>query len=106
MGLCYSLDDQDDLLVLHKTTALQAHGRYIGILPWGFKTSILKCIKVLEKEKKRPVYLVEIAQKMVKDTYWPVPHIMTIMIGVYDLYRNDEVLCDRELNMMTLNEKY
>ena len=50
--------------------------------------------------------MVEIAQKMDKDSYWPVPHIAVIMMAVYDLYRADEVLCDRELNMMSVNPKH
>ena len=67
-------------------------------MPWGFRSSILTCIRSIEKQKGRPAYLVEIAQKMATDTYWPVPHIAPVMVATFDLYRGDEVLCDKELN--------
>ena len=91
---------------MHKTTALYSYGQHIHWAPWGYRASVLKCIRRLEREQGRPVYMVEIAQKMDKDSYWPVPHIAVIMMAVYDLYRADEVLCDRELNMMSVNPKH
>ena len=36
-------------------------------------------------------------------SYWPVPHVILIARGVFDLYRNDELLGDKELNRFSVD---
>ena len=53
MGICCSTDsyDQFDPPAPTRVYASKKHGHYIGTYPWGFRSSVLKYIKLAEKEK-------------------------------------------------------
>ena len=104
MGIaCCASENEADLTVLQKTTSLEKHGYYVASLPWGYRSSTLRFIKKTELEKGRPPYIIEIAQVMKRDSYFPVPNSMIVCIAIFDLYRNDEILCDRELTRASVN---
>ena len=57
-----------------------------------------------EKEKRRPAYTTEIAQIMKRDSYWPVPHPFLTKHVLLELFRNDEVLANKEMDRFTANK--
>ena len=62
MGICCSADsyDQFEPPALTRMYASKKHGYYIGTYPWGLRSSVLKYIKLAEKEKGRPPYVIEV----------------------------------------------
>ena len=46
---------------------------------------------------------------MVRDSWWPIPNptlLKLVLVLVQELYRNDELLGDRELNRVSVNPKH
>ena len=83
MGICCSIpDNQFDPLAPRRILAEKKYGYYIGTFPWGMRSSALKYIKIAEKEKGRPPYITEVAQVMKRDSYWPMPNPLLMLLLV------------------------
>ena len=86
--------------------AKKKYGHYLPapilFYPPGFHASALNAVRVAEKEKGRSVYVCEVAQ--VHDRISWFPTIPGMLNGsLYELFRNDEVLSDREAARFSVN---
>ena len=59
-------------------------------------------VKLAEKEKGRPPFVVEVAQIVKRDSDLANPGLF-VKKACFDLFRNDELLGDTELNRVTAN---
>ena len=60
-------------------------------------------MKVAEKEKGRAPYIVEVAQVMRRESKFPIPSTFVVGPACYDLFRNDELLLDKECHRVSAN---
>ena len=91
---------------LERVESTQKHGYYVSSWPWGYRASVLHYVKVTEKEKGRPPYIVEVAQTMKRNSNWPIPATPVVTMACYDLFRNDELMCDTECHRVSVDRKY
>ena len=108
MGNTWSNPAPDHAGVLERTTSTVKHGHYlpstIGFVPWGYHSSALESIKVAEAEMGRAPTAIEVCQVHKRISYFPtIPGLITFTIN--NLWRNDEVLTDRELTRVSVNPK-
>ena len=72
---------------------------YTAYLPFGARNAVLNAIKIAEEERGEPVYLVDIRRAFDRTAWVTVgPGTIGLNMALCDLYRNDEILCDREMN--------
>ena len=64
----------------------------------------MDALRRAEAQKGAPVYLCEVSQAW--NSLMPKVATPFILAGLQDLYRNDEVLCDLEINLFTLNPEH
>ena len=64
---------------------------------------LLEVITNLEHQKKRPVYFVEILQSL-KSLEGGVEKVRDTTIDLFNLFKDDRVFCDSEMNMYSVNE--
>ena len=88
---------------LKPVLATMKHGKYVAQLPEGFREDVYHFTKVAEKEKGRAPYIVEVSQVMKRDSKFPIPMNDFVRVACYDLFRNDELLLDRELHRVSAN---
>ena len=100
---CAPASNEHDLHVFQKTIALQKHGHYTATLIWGYRPAMLHCLRLAEKEKGRPVHVPEIAQVALRESYFPTPNPMLVAFAILDLWKNDEILGDKELRAFSSN---
>ena len=79
------------------------HGHYIDTLPWGYRGATLRALQMAEEAMGRPVYTVEVFQVFKAQSWFPCLFPMMLFFPLQDLYRNDEVLADKELNLWSVN---
>jgi hypothetical protein len=89
--------------VLQRTTSDVKHGHYTRTLPPGFRSTCMKALIHAEAKFGRPVYNIEVAQSWSEISWIPYIHPVTLLMSLYDLYCNDEVLADRVCEQWSLN---
>ena len=83
--------------------AKKKHGFYVSKFLWGFRQSVLHAVRTAEQEYERAPYIVEVAQIHKRDSKMPTIALICITLACHDLYRNDELLGDKELHRVSVN---
>jgi len=89
---------------LERVVATERAGKgYHGRWPYGSREKALWAIKEAEEERGSPAYLPDL-RRAINQRYHLIRHSTPFLRGVLmDLYRNDQVLCDREMDRFTLD---
>ena len=70
--------------------------------PWGFHSSVLHAMRIAEQEKGRSVYTMEIVQVHKRISWWFTVAGM-VQGSLYEMFRDDVILGDKELTRWSLN---
>jgi len=104
MGNCYGAKYATPENNLERVVATERVGKgYHGTLPYGSREKALWAIKVAEEERGSPGYLPDIRRAINQRNHLIGPGSPLFRSALMDLYRNDQVLCDREMDRFTLN---
>ena len=91
---------------LVRNRATKKHGHYlpspVAFYPPTFYESVLNALTICEQEKGRSVYLVEVCQVHKRVSWWFTFGGMVIG-ALYELFRNDQILGDKELTRWSVN---
>ena len=79
-------------------------GHYVITLPWGFRSSVYSAVVEAENRHGRPVTRNEI-YIVHKQTSYLKLFVMIVAAILADMYRNDELLADREQCYWSVNEE-
>ena len=103
MGLC-SEPEIEGFPDLERNLATVKHGKYTATLVWGFRSATLKALKIAETRAGRPVHIAEIYRVFQETSMFPkgLPAVF-LKTALYDLWRNDELMCDKGGDRMSVN---
>ena len=68
---------------------------------WGYRNACYKALQAAEQQKGGPVYLVEIIRAWNSMIPWTTPFF--VFAGLQELYKADEILGNKMLELFTLN---
>ena len=95
---------EGDVPVFERQLATQKKGHYTWSPVWGYRSACMRALVRAEQAKGAPVYLCEVFRAW--DSMIPKVTTFFVLVGLQDLYRNDEILCDKEINRFTTNRAY
>ena len=107
---CSCSNGRDNPSGLMRIVAKKKYGKYVapkGAFPPGYREATLEALEIAETRKERPVHMAEIYSVFEEISKFPkgMP-LMFIQFALYDLWGNDELLCDKEANRMSLNNTW
>ena len=72
--------------------------------PDSHAEKILTAINNLENQKQRPIYFAEFYQEMLREGREDDKGMLDTVTNIYNLFKDDKVLCDTEMNLFSLNQ--
>ena len=63
----------------------------------------MKAVKIAEAQKGRPAYFSEVFKVALEISWYPMIPPFIVRDALNDLWRNDEILCDRDLDRFSTN---
>ena len=63
----------------------------------------MQAISIAEARKARPPYFAEVYAVALEISWYPMLPSFTVRSALNDLWRNDEILCDRDLDRFSVN---
>ena len=97
MGLCQN--EEDAHVALPRQVATEKRGHYTWLCVWGYRKAVFRAIQAAEAERGGPAYAVDVGRNW--SSVLPMLSPFHLLMGLQDLYRNDEVLADLALERYT-----
>jgi hypothetical protein len=102
-NMCSGSSENGELVVFERQVSPDKLGKYTWSCIWGYRGACMEALRRAEEKKGSPPFVMEIAQEW--SSMIPMLAPLFLLMGLQDLFKNDEVLTNINNERWTLRRE-